>query len=347
MRKLRIQVTRTPGAAPVLLTAIVVPLLGCDGDDPDGSGGASTSAAQTTSATSSGETATTTSFSGPSSTASTGAGGGLECPGGFPPRTFDVELPPPGTPADPGQICVAVTDPVESTASARVTLMVGAEPHLATGFVSIPSEIEGSVVGLPTVEAIEATTPELLPVAIADVAPMPGGYTFDATFPEPFTADPRAWARVTFRVTFTIDCTPSPAKTVQSTTFVQLCDELGGSMLWVSSGDECNVCSIIAEMAPSPIVPERRPDDIGLAHAVRLRVVEVARVGRARVLLAENDGGDGMTYRWQASSGTVTELAPDIVLWEPPSGPGPHQVQAAVLGEDGAAVSSFVLKEVA
>jgi len=275
---------------------------------------------------------------------STGVGGEDLCAGQT--ETFVVELPPAGTPAEPGQICAEPVDPVDSPANARVTLMMGAEPHVAVGFVTVPPEIEPLIVGAPTIEAIEATLTELLPVEIANVTKAANGYTFDATFPTPFVADPRSWARVTFRVTMSLDCSPAPAKTVRSITYVQLCDELGGT-LWVSSGDECNVCSIIAEMAPSPIVPERRADDLGLSFAVRLRIVELARIGRARVLFAENDGGEGMTYRWRASAGTLTEISPGVVLWEPPADAGPHQLQAAVTGEDGAAVSSLLVKEVA
>jgi hypothetical protein len=342
-RRLRLEIARTPGKLPVVIAAAVIPVA-CDaGPDPDGSGAGGASSTTTIATAGSGSTSTAL-FASSSSMSSTGVGGEDFCGGQT--ETFVVELPPAGTPAEPGQICAAAADPVDSAASARVTLMMGAEPHLAVGFIAVPAEIEPSIVGTPTVEAIEATVTDLLPVDIVNVTKTAGGYTFDATFPTPFVVDPRSWARVTFRVTMSLDCSPAPAKTVRSITYVQLCDELGGT-LWVSSGDECNVCSIIAEMAPSPIVPERRADDLGLAFAVRLRIVEIARIGRARVLFAENDGGEGMTYRWRASSGTLTELSADVVLWEPPADAGPHQLQAAVTGEDGAAVSSFLVKEVA
>jgi len=344
VRRLLITLARRPGAAPVLVSAVIAPLACRTGlpEDDRGAGGAAASTASSSVNATASMTSSSTGFGpGPGSSSS----GDDFCGSGIL-ETFAVELPPPGAPADVGQLCGAPQAAVESNDSARITLTVGAEDHLATGFVEVPAGVLASVVGLPTVEAIEASLPSLLPVTIANVSPVAGGFTFDAAFPEPLAADPSRWARVTFRTTLSIDCAPAPQKTVQAITYVQLCDELGG-VTWVSSGDDCNVCQIIAEMAPSPIVPLAATDALGLAVAIRLRVVEIARVGRARVLFAENDAGAQVTYRWSASGGTITELAPDTVLWEPPAGADPHQVQAAVMNDDGAAVASFLAKEVA
>jgi hypothetical protein len=109
----------------------------------------------------------------------------------------------------------------------------------------------------------------------------------------------------------------------------------------VSSGDECTICGVIAEMAPSPIVPDRAPDELALGRVIRLGVVVVARIGAALVLLAEHDAGAGVAYTWVASAGDVRAIAPDIVLWTPPAEPGPHFVQVAVESEDAAAVASY------
>jgi hypothetical protein len=101
------------------------------------------------------------------------------------------------------------------------------------------------------------------------------------------------------------------------------------------------VCRIIAEMAPSPIVPEKTNDALPLAQVLRLRIVELARVSNVVVLLAENDGGDGLEYEWHASAGKVEHLAPDVVAWTLEEGLDAPSIHAAVWGADGAAVASF------
>ena len=116
---------------------------------------------------------------------------------------------------------------------------------------------------------------------------------------------------------------------------------------WVSAGDQCTVCRIIAEMAPSPIVPEKCADGLPLARALRLRLVELARISNAVVLLAENDGGPNLEYEWHASAGRVDELAPDVVLWTLEEGMAAPFIQAAVFGADAAAVVSWAFNEAA
>jgi hypothetical protein len=135
-------------------------------------------------------------------------------------------------------------------------------------------------------------------------------------------------------------------RVVESFTFIHLC--FGDmDLTWVSSGDTCKSCDIIAEMAPSPIVPDASADDLPLARVVRLRITVLARIGGALVLLAENDGGDGVSYAWRPSGGEISELAPDVIVWTPPRDPGPHLIQAAIEGDDGAAVASFTFQEAA
>ncbi|NUP13606.1 MAG: hypothetical protein HOW73_46820 [Polyangiaceae bacterium] len=345
MRKLQITLARGGGGVPTIVAAIVVPVIACDPDVVPSTGGAggSDTTVSSSSMSSGGGGAGGEGFGGFPNPTTGGAGGGF-CAPGEDLETIEVPLPPAGTPAEPGQICAAPV-PVDSSGAARVTLMVGAQSHLATGFIAIAPEIAKSIIGVPSVEVIEATVFGLLPVTITDVAPMPGGFTFQASFPTPFYASPTQWASVTFRVNLTVDCGAEPPRSVHAVTYVQLCDELGGGLTWVSSGDDCNICSIIAEMAPSPIVPEKKLDELGLAVAIRLRIREIARVGRARVLFAENDAGADIDYSWRASGGEVTHLAPDVILWDPPREYGRHQVQAAIISDDGAAVSSFVLRE--
>ena len=94
-------------------------------------------------------------------------------------------------------------------------------------------------------------------------------------------------------------------------------------------------------MAPSPIVPDKHDDELPLARALRLRVVELARISNKVVLLAENDGGAGLEYEWHPSVGTLERLSPDIVIWTLEEGMPSPFIQAAVYSEDAAAVATY------
>ena len=173
MRKLLITLVRRPGAAPVIVSAIVAPAA-CDADPdlvPIGGGGAGGATSVVSSSS------TSSSSSGFAQSSQTSTGSMPDICGGFPPETFTVELPPPGTPANVGQLCGAPQAAVDSYESARVTLTVGAQSHLATGRVDVPPGVLSSVVGTPLIEAIEASIPALLPVAVTNVAPVPGGFS--------------------------------------------------------------------------------------------------------------------------------------------------------------------------
>jgi hypothetical protein len=100
-------------------------------------------------------------------------------------------------------------------------------------------------------------------------------------------------------------------------------------------------------MAPSPIVPDKGADGLPLARALRLRIVELARVGSTVVLLAENDGGAGLDYEWHPSDGRIEQLAPDVVAWTVAEGMAAPFIQAAVWGADAAAVTSWAWNEAA
>jgi hypothetical protein len=240
--------------------------------------------------------------------------------------------------------------PVESNGSARVTLTKDpASVQQATGAVAIATALSGLVLAPPTIEIVDATYPELLSGIVSNVQPSAQGYSFDLVWPDAIPADPANNVRVTLKATIELACGPGgdPTRTVESITHVQLCDAAADELVWVSSGEVCKVCAIIAEMAPSPIVPDTRDDGLPLARVVRLRVVPVARVGRSIVLFAENDGDAGVAYAWHASAGRIVELAPDVMLWEPPDDHGPHLVQVAVEATDAAAVATFAWPEVA
>lgn len=345
-RTLRLLVSGAATALPALVLATLAPSASCSrtplrpGASGDTSGEGGTGGAG-------GVTVTTTTSSGlggfTSSSSSSSSGGPVDCAGGEP-VVFTVEVPPEGVPAEPGQIC-AVVSPVESNGAARVTLTKDtALLQTATGTIEVPPQLAPLVVGLPTVEVVSAATPELGAMQATGVQPSPGGFTFEATWPQALNLQPEDWVKLTLRVTLQIACPPADElRTVMAITNVNLCivdEQLG----WVSSGDECKACTIIAEMAPSPIVPEPKNDELPLCRALRLRVVPLARIGRTLVLLAENDGGDEVTYDWVPTAGTIERLAPDVVVWTPPADGGPHMVQAVVQSEDGAAVASWTVE---
>ena len=127
----------------------------------------------------------------------------------------------------------------------------------------------------------------------------------------------------------------------ESITPVAFCLD-GDRLEWVSAGDACTVCTIIAEMAPSPIVSDLIEDSLPLARVIRIAVRELARAGRSVLLMAENDAGEDAEYEWHVSKGEVQSVAPDVVLWTLPDGVDRPFGQVAVLAETGAVVENFV-----
>ena len=84
-------------------------------------------------------------------------------------------------------------------------------------------------------------------------------------------------------VTFQVACGDAGldggVQTVESTTELALCG-VTGPQTWRSSGSTCIQCCVVCEMAPTPIVSDNMGDDLPLARALRLRVIEVARAGK-------------------------------------------------------------------
>jgi hypothetical protein len=349
MRRLRILVERSRGALPVVAVAVVVPVTSCSDDDERtrttsqaGTGGlASDAAGGARAAGGSGGSAGVISVGGiggisPDGEARPDSG----CGGASSGYTYVVDLPPPGVPAEPGQICAISTEPVASNRTARVTLTATATgPQIVDGRIAIDPMLTGQVLGEPVVSVVEATLPELMQLQVSGITRQPDGFSFQGSWPTPL--DLYRTARLTIKVAFDIACDADArdVRRVEALTNVHGCRD-AFEFEWISSGDECRVCTIVAEMAPSPIVPDKAPDGLPLARAIRLRLIELARVGNTVVLLAENDGGDGVEYEWQAASGVLERLAPDVVAWTSDDA-GPHHVQAAVFGKSGAAVASF------
>ncbi len=338
MRKLRVVFT-TMGAVPALLATILVPAVDGCGSDPATSAfdggpldGGPLDAAQD-------------SLFSDEAPRFLEASPGADAPEPLCPSSFEithiVEIPPPGVVAEPGQIC-AVSQPVPSNAAARVTLTrYSQSQETAVGFIALTPAVAATVVGLPTVTVTSATKAAFSGLTVSNMTRIEGGFRFLASWPGPL---PRSiyGDQMTVKASFTIACADGETRVVESLTKIDRCID-GSSFTWVSSGDACTVCQVIAEMAPSPIVSDNRGDDLPLGRVIRIRVVEVARAGRQVLLFAENDAGEDAGFEWRASGGTLLRIADDVMLWSMPE-EGPEQPfgQVAVWNQAGAVVENFV-----
>lgn len=264
-------------------------------------------------------------------------------------EVFTVDLPPEGVPATPGQICSATLEPVESNRAARLTLTQFVNGgQSAKGHIAIEPQLLQRIVGTPKVQVLDASHPELLSLNVSAAVPTSDGYDLLVTWPTPLSFEPgfegnQGFARFTAMIELELACDPAPlTRVVHAAHDLHLClDDQHQDVQWVSSGDQCVVCRIIAEMAPSPIVPDASADALPLAQVLRLRVLELMRVGSSVVLFAENDGGEGVEYEWHASVGSVERLAPDVVLWTLEQGMAAPMMQVAAMSDNGAAVATF------
>lgn len=339
MRKLRVVFTTMGGAVPALLATVLVPMVdGCGVDSPiSGDASAPVEAGQDSSEPDGPE------FPGDADASlnvDASDAAGPVC-SGMMVSTFLVELPPPGVVADPGQICAVVSPPVSSNTSARVTL-TNYSTSLATanGFIAVPFALASTIVGLPTVTVSAATVAGFAGMQVTGMSQIQGGYQFKASWPAPL---PQAWGgQMTVKTAFTISCADGGTQTVESITKIDLCVD-GNTFDWVSSGDACTVCTLVCEMAPSPIVSDNRGDDLPLGRVIRIRVLEVARAGRQVLLFAENDAGEGAQFEWRISGGTLERIADDVMLWTMPEEGGDWPFgQVAVWNEAGAVVENFL-----
>lgn len=370
-RRLRISVATAHGVLPVMVAASVAPAEGCsaiderDGAEPAsaGSGGSQggglSGVGGGMSAGMGGAVGVGVGNAGASGAAGFAAGGtgGVGATGGFgatggsisvPEPTqcfFTVELPPEGVPAEPGQICAAKIVPVESNRAASVELQAtGATLRDVEGLIAVAGSLAGMVVGLPVVEVLDASDPSLLAFTVRSVSPDPVGFRFSGSFSDQAMLRVDGVTRVTLRVSMQVMC-PAAPQLVHSVTDAHLCGTAVGDARWVSSGSVCSVCRVIAEMAPSPIVPHGLADALPLSHVLRLRIVELARVASRVVLLAEHDGGEGLDYEWRVSEGEVTRLAPDVITLTLPVTAAAPLVQVAAFGSDTAAVASWAFND--
>lgn len=339
MRKLRVVFTTMGGAVPALLATVLVPMVdGCGVDSPISGDASATEAGKDSSKDSSNDAPLFPDGS-PDLDASDAAA--PLCINAVP-MTHIVSLPPPGVVADPGQICAVAVPPVSSNTSARVTLSKYS-PSLETadGFIAMAPALAASVVGLPAVTVTSSTDPKFAGMQITGMTGISGGYQFQASWPGPL---PHATygGQMTVTTAFTITCGDGATQTVESITKIDFCID-GNTFDWVSSGDACTICQVIAEMAPSPIVSDNRGDDLPLGRVIRIRVVEVARAGRQVLLFAENDAGEDAKFEWRTSGGTLERIADDVMLWSmPDEGSEWPFGQVAVWNEAGAVVENFV-----
>jgi hypothetical protein len=242
-------------------------------------------------------------------------------------------------------VCVDSGGPVDAGWAARVTLFGQFTPPLE-GRIAIGRAFVGRVVGLPTLRVIDASDPGWKDMFFDNVQVVsPSEFKFNFAWANPPAA--RDEVRITIEATFSVQCEGEAGtdagtiRTVQSLSNVIRCTGRGLSS-WISSGDICNVCAIIAEMAPTPIVPGRHEDPLPLGEALRLQVKTIARVGRTLVLLAEHDGGgEGHAYAWKASAGELMRIADDVVAWTPPDDSMLELVQVAVESDRAAGVASL------
>jgi hypothetical protein len=256
--------------------------------------------------------------------------------------TYTVAIPPAGVVADPGQICAVVQPPVTSNTSARVTLTnFSTQTKTASGAITIPPAVLATMQGLPTVKVSSSSHPQLDGLLVTNLVMVGTGFTFDAAWPGNIPTSSTGGVTMTIKVAYTIACADGGTQSVESITRLDMC--VGKSDLtWVSSGDACTVCQIIAEMAPSPIPSANAGDELPLGRVIRMRVVEVARAGRDVLLFAENDGGGATAYEWHVSGGTLRHLAPDVVLWSMPPEAGADPFgQVAIWNDEGAVVENF------
>jgi hypothetical protein len=218
-------------------------------------------------------------------------------------------------------------------------------PLASVGHITIAREIAGRVVGLPTVEIVAQVTHGRTQPTISNIRADGGGFAFDVAWSEPGPDDgcmDYAWEPAwTFRTTLRLQC-GGQERSVDSFTVVTLCGWTPPKR-WASSGESCDICANVCEMAPSPIVPDVCGDDLPLASALNVTLRPLARVGGTVVLWADHAPREGLGYAWQTTAGTLEQLDRDVVLWRPSlSAPTSEQlVQVAITGQHLAAVAGF------
>jgi len=332
MRSVRIVVRQMTGSVPALVAASVLGASGCAESSSTPAVGGSAGAAGGGSMIGLGG----------GSSAAGAAGSSAQLPDGC--QGYEVQLPDVGQPAVAGEICAVEVEPVISNGAARVSLALpqGANPKApVVGTLTLSPELREQVLGAPVVEVIGASNYTLLDAELSPLEETADGYTFTVTWPPSAFLQPEDMTRVSFRTALDLKC-DTGTRLVNAVTEVHLC---GGSYLaptvWASTGDTCIVCTVIAELAASPIIPDHRASGLPLGQAMRARLVELAKVGGSVVLFAENDGGQATSYEWHATGGSLEHIAEDVVIFRSDGSTLAPSLQVAIVSDEGVAVVSY------
>ena len=254
--------------------------------------------------------------------------------------THPVPQPPASTPAEPGAICAAGSV-VQSNDAARVTFYQYSQNGAqAIGHIAIPAALLSQVQGLPQVKVVDAVNPDLAKLQVSGMQATTDGFTFSASWPASTYLPLGMSPTMKVMTTLQLMC-GNQAVQVQSLTLVDACGTSEAPWL-VSSGETCDVCEQMCEMAPSPILAVQAHDELPLPRAMRASVVPIAELPGAVVAFADCDHVQGdVRCEWSVSGGDVLYCDGDLVVWKLPDAPGPHQLQAAICDESAAAVASM------
>lgn len=330
MRSVRIVVRQMTGSVPALVAASVLGASGCAESSSNPAAAASAGAAGASS------------MMGLGGGSAGAAGGSARLPAGC--QGYEVKLPNVGQPAVAGEICAVEVEPVISNGAARVSLALpeGGDPKApVVGTLTLSAELREQVRGAPVVELIGASNYTLLDAQLSPLEETADGYTFTVTWPTGAFLQAEDMTRVSFRTALDLGC-DTGTRLVNAVTEVHLC---GGTYqsptVWASTGDTCIVCTVIAELAASPIIPDHRASGLPLGQAMRARIVELAKVGGSVVRFAENDGGQATNYEWHASGGSLEHIAEDVVIFRSDGSTPAPSLQVAIVSDDGVAVVSY------
>jgi len=242
---------------------------------------------------------------------------------------FTVPIPDAGVFPDLASVCAA-TPPVQSNTAATLTLSNwNGGAKTADGFIAITSDLLAALIGDPVVSGGSMSVQQLTKTT--------NGYTFKASAVNGNS--------MTVKVTLQVACGDAGldggVQTVESTTDLALCG-VDAPQQWESSGSTCIQCCVVCEMAPTPIMSDNPGDDLPLARALRLRVIELARAGRQVVLFAQSDAGAEAEYEWRVTGGSFERLSNDVIVWTLPDAKETQPFgQLAVWNDDGAIVENF------
>ena len=243
---------------------------------------------------------------------------------------FTIPVPEAGVFPDLASVCAA-TPPVQSNTAATVTLSNwDFNAKTADGLIAITSDLLNAMIGDPVISGGG-------PMVVQQLTKTSSGYTFKASS--------MSTANMTLKVTLQVACGDAGldggVQTVESTTDLWLCGTQAPGT-WESSGSTCIQCCVVCEMAPTPITSDNTGDDLPLARALRLRVIELARAGNQVVLFAQNDAGDDAEYEWRVTGGSFEKVADDVIVWTLPDARETQPFgQLALWNDEGAIVENF------